>query len=69
MQVKVTACKVSHFEFKQEKANWEMVRKAYNIPLFVNLGIYEGLEKIKNYCIPQGSQNINSIAQGISNSN
>lgn len=46
-----------------------MVRKAYNIPLFVNLGIYEGLEKIKNYCIPQGSQNINSIAQGISNSN
>lgn len=46
-----------------------MARKACNIPLFVNLGIYEGPGNIQGYSILQGSQNINSIAQGISHSN
>lgn len=46
-----------------------MARRTCNIPLFVNWGIYEGLNNVKGYYIPQGTQSINSTAQGISHSN
>lgn len=60
-------CKSLWFELTQGKGDWEMTRKAYNkIPL---LGIYEDLDNVKSYYIPQGSQSINSTAQSISNSN
>lgn len=65
----VTVYKVSQSELTQRTGDWEMARKACNIPLFVNLGNYEGPDNIQGYSILQGSQNINSIAQGIAHSN
>lgn len=52
----VIICKALCFELKQGKEEWEMARKACNIPLFMNLGFYEGLDNVKSYSVPQGSQ-------------